>query len=609
MTAGSTPTKFDLLSVADPVSVSSPPATAKVNDLPMEFTRHVATHILTVSLEDYYQGAAFRNLLSQSHWSRFEKRVQQNTDRTLLALERYGHHATFFVSSWLAEQVPGVIQKVVAEGHEIGSAGVTQSSFRLLTKEQLRAEARTSKQVLEDLTGRRIRGFRVADHRLRPEDLSALEVLAEEGYEYDSSVSPSLTRFSSEPKWRSLHKHRAGGKDFYELPLPAFNLLGLQIPIAGGNYLRQIPQALLNRAVNSWIGSHKHAPFIFYFRIWDLDPEQPEITGASRLARLRHYRNALQMPALLEGMLSRGRLIGASEYLGWKEELLLPQSTSVTATPEPPITIMSRPATASHITVVVPCYNESNSLSYLAKALYQLEAATQASYRFKFIFVDDGSQDGTWSTLQQLFSSNPDVTLLRHESNRGITAAILSGARAASTEFVCSIDCDCTYDPLELANLIPLATAGVDCVTASPYHPQGQVLNLPRWRRFISTGASRLYRVVLGSELHTFTSCFRIYRRSRLLSVTVKESGFVGIAELLGKLHLEGAHVTEYPTTLAVRFLGRSKMKLIRNTALHLRLLAVLASTRAFRWARKTEQSKEMAVRRRGAFTWLTRSK
>src|SRR3954463_12830601 len=152
----------------------------------MSSNQTAGQHILTISLEDYFQGAAFRKLLTRSHWSRFEQRVQQNTDRTLTLLSKLNHRATFFVSSWLAEQIPGVVKQVIDEGHEIGSAGSTQRSFRVLTPQEFRREAKESKVLLEQLTGRRVRGFRVADHLLQPEHTWALRVLSEEGYNYDS---------------------------------------------------------------------------------------------------------------------------------------------------------------------------------------------------------------------------------------------------------------------------------------------------------------------------------------------------------------------------------------------------------------------------------------
>jgi hypothetical protein len=161
-----------------------------------------------------------------------------------------------------------------------------------------------------------------------------------------------------------------------------------------------------------------------------------------------------------------------------------------------------------------------------------------------------------------------------------VAAAILSGIRAAGTEIVCSIDCDCTYDPHGLAAMIPRLADGVDLVTASPYHPKGRVLNVPAWRLSLSRGASFLYRLVLRQKLYTYTSCFRVYRRSAVAELALREEGFLGVAEILARLDLQGSVIVEHPATLEVRLLGQSKMKVLRSVAGHLRLLAQLAALR-----------------------------
>jgi glycosyltransferase involved in cell wall biosynthesis len=171
---------------------------------------------------------------------------------------------------------------------------------------------------------------------------------------------------------------------------------------------------------------------------------------------------------------------------------------------------------------------------------------------------------------------------LRHETNQGVAAGILTGLRAARAEIVCSMDCDCTYDPHELKNMLPLLTGDVDLVTASPYHREGGVRNVPDWRLFLSKGASWLYRRALRSKLATYTSCFRVYRRSAVVDLPLEEKGFLGVAEMLGRLDLAGGKIVEYPAVLEVRLFGISKMKTARTIAGHLKLLSRLSRIRLF---------------------------
>jgi hypothetical protein len=105
-------------------------------------------------------------------------------------------------------------------------------------------------------------------------------------------------------------------------------------------------------------------------------------------------------------------------------------------------------------------------------------------------------------------------------------------------------------------------------------------VNVPAWRLSLSKGLSFLYRRVLHNRLATYTACFRVYRRSALAGIEVREGGFLGVVETLGRLDLGGSRVVECPAVLEVRMLGYSKMKILRTIAGHLRLLARLAVAR-----------------------------
>ena len=191
-----------------------------------------------------------------------------------------------------------------------------------------------------------------------------------------------------------------------------------------------------------------------------------------------------------------------------------------------------------------------------------------------FLFVDDRSTDRTWDVMHEVFGAKPNCRFVRHEKNSGVSAAILTGIKHAETEIVCSMDCDCSYDPVELKRMIPLLTDDVDLVTASPYHPKGRVKNVPGWRLLLSKGLSLMYRIVLPTRLHTWTSCFRIYRKSVIEQLPLVENGFLGTAELVAHLALRGRRIVEHPATLEVRIFGDSKMKTCRTIRGHLRLIA-----------------------------------
>lgn len=537
-------------------------------------------HLLTVALEDYFQVGAFNRLIQRGHWSRFETRVESGTRAALELLAEFDLRATFFTSGWIAEHLPDVVRTVAERGHEIASFGYHHRSVRELTPDEFRDDLARAREVLQAASGQRILGFRVPRGWLRRTDLWVLDVLAEEGYAYDSSVGVLGRRWVGEPWRRFAHQHSGPAGALWEFPPSAVLLADWGVPIAGGNWMRQLPAGLVRRAVARWDRVHP-APFVMYFHTWELDPRQPMITAAPLYQRLRQYRHLDRMPDLLRSYFSRYHYTSIASHLGLDtlDRRVTPRRPArVPGAPKPPVRV---PTGASRVpvTVVIPCYNEELILPYLANTLRRVRAAADR-YALHFVFVDDCSRDGTWEALHRVFGEWPEARFVRHDVNQGVAGAILTGLRSATTETACSIDCDCTYDPLELLQMIPLLGPGVDMVTASPYHPDGAVRNVPRWRLALSRSLSRLYRVILRHKLRTYTSCFRVYRRSAVADLRVTRGGFLGVAEMLGRLDLSGGGIVEYPTVLEVRMLGRSKMKLLRTIAGHLVLLGELALAR-----------------------------
>jgi polysaccharide deacetylase family protein (PEP-CTERM system associated) len=542
------------------------------------------THVLTIALEDYFHVTPLQTVIREDQWYRFEMRLEASTRRTLDLLDECGARATFFVLGWVADAAPELVQEVVARGHEVASKGYHHRALRGSSRESFREDALRAREAIERATGRRVLGYRLAQQWLRPSDAWALEVLAECGYEYDSSVRLMFRTYAGEP-WRQFpYRTMVAGRPFLEVPLSSIRLLGFDVPIAGGNYFRQFPRSLVRRAVAHW-DRHYPAPYVMYFHTWELDPDQPRINGVPFSQQVRQYRNLREMPGLVRQYLESYRFTSIAQYFE------LRQHASVAQASTPGAAALRSPASAggmapsleqtvTAVTVVVPCYNEQQSLPYLANTLRSVIGQWADRYRFDFVFVDDCSTDLTWQTLQTIFGRQPNCTLLRHERNRGVAAAIQTGIHAATTDIVCSMDCDCTYDPHDLGRMIPLLTDGVDVVTASPYHPQGSVKNVPGWRLFLSKSLSRLYRAVLRQKLYTYTSCFRVYRRQAAIGIVVEREGFFGVTEFLGRLDMAGRRIVEFPTTLEVRMLGRSKMKVLRTIAGHLSLLAQLARLR-----------------------------
>ncbi|MGC2234754.1 MAG: glycosyltransferase [Pyrinomonadaceae bacterium] len=535
-------------------------------------------HLLTVLVEDYFHVGAFENLIQQRNWSHFEPRYERNTLKTLDLLDEFDTKATFFVLGWIAEQNPRLVREIVSRGHEIASRGFYHRSLRHLTPDEFREDLRKTNRILEDASGQKVAGYRAAEKLSYEKDAWIFDILAEENFVYDASFVP--TRKDAKNK-RFAHQIHANGKAIWEFPYSTRNVgVGL-LPISGGNYFRQIPFTLMRHAVNDWHERYEE-PFVLYFHVWELDPEQPRISAASRYNRIRHYRKLDKMEWVLKEYLQKYDFVSGAEFLNIKDELRI---TNYELQEEKPALEIQNPKSKiqNQVSVVIPCYDEEQTLPYLSNTLRSVERnLSEKGYETKFIFVDDCSKDSTLDKLNELFGAKENVQIVRHETNKGVAAGIMTGIKTAQTEIVCSMDCDCTYDPHELENMIPLLSKDVDMVTASPYHAQGGVRNVPEWRLFLSKGASFLYRRALRSKLSTYTSCFRVYRRSSMIDLETKEKGFLGVAELLGKLDLKGGKIIEYPAILEVRLFGISKMKTARTIFGHLKLLSRLSKERLF---------------------------
>ncbi|MCI0552135.1 MAG: glycosyltransferase family 2 protein, partial [Anaerolineae bacterium] len=164
----------------------------------------------------------------------------------------------------------------------------------------------------------------------------------------------------------------------------------------------------------------------------------------------------------------------------------------------------------------------------------------------------------------------------RHEVNRGLGAAIRTGFHAASGDLIVTTDSDGTYKFSTIPSLIASMKNGVDIVTASPYHPAGEVVGVPAYRIFLSRGSSLLYRILLKWNIYTYTALFRGYRREVIERISFRADDYLGGTELMVKAMLKGYTVAEFPAALHRRVFGVSKARLVQTILSHLRFQAGL---------------------------------
>lgn len=534
--------------------------------------------ILTVNVEDYYHVWAIRNstAVRRKHWDRLDPRVETSVNATLALLKAHQARATFFVFGCIAEAHPGLIARIVEDGHEVASRGFLPRSLEGLERAEFVDDLARAKLALERAGANRVIGYR-SPVWIRPSQVWMLDALATAGYVYDSSVNPVLRRFADRPEFFRVQELDTLGGKLWEYPITTEEVLGYRVAISGGNYIRQLPHSVLSRAVARRV-EQGDEPVVFYFMPWELDVGQPHIAGLDIMSNVRQYRNLAKTRLVLEEYLGRYSFHGIADALGLEHPALSAEERPP-AVEEEVMASVPYSSVPREVTLVVPIFNEEQNVRYLFRTLKAFRHRLARRYRLHLVLVDDASTDHTWAMLSEHFGPLPDVTLLRHPENRGVAAALLTGVRSAPTEIVCSIDCDCSYDPDDLGGMLPLIEEG-DLITASPYHPQGSVMNVPSWRLFLSKSLSRMYSALLGERFYTYTSCCRVYRKSSLEGVTVANSGFLGVAETLIELKRHGGRVIEYPATLESRLFGESKMKVARTIVKHLGMLNHLAAAR-----------------------------
>ena len=263
---------------------------------------------LTIDVEDWFQVAAFFDRIERQTWHGLESRVERNTERLLGLLEPRGIKATFFVLGWVAERVPELVRRIAAAGHEIACHGYSHELVYRQTPAVFREETRRAKGLLEDILGSRVQGYRASTYSVTRASLWALDIIAEEGFGYDSSLFPvrhpqyGLPEAPRRPGWIQT----PAGHSLLEFPLSTAPFGPLRVPVAGGGYFRLLPYGFTRMGLKR-INRLDRAPFIFYLHPWEVDPGQPRVAGASLTSRLRHYTNLSRCEARLVRLLGEFR--------------------------------------------------------------------------------------------------------------------------------------------------------------------------------------------------------------------------------------------------------------------------------------------------------------
>jgi polysaccharide deacetylase family protein (PEP-CTERM system associated) len=243
---------------------------------------------LTVDVEDYFQVSAFESHIPRGDWERLPRRVESNIDRILDLLDAHAVSATFFTLGWVAERHPEMVRRIAQRGHEVASHGYSHRRASDQNPDEFLDDIRRAKQMLEELIGADVRGYRAPSFSVGPKNPWAFECIAAAGYRYSSSVYPIRhDHYGAPAAPRFAHESLPG---LLELPVATVRVWNTNLPAGGGGYFRLLPYELSRWSLER-INRIDGKPAMFYFHPWEIDPDQPRVGGVSAKTRFRHYLN------------------------------------------------------------------------------------------------------------------------------------------------------------------------------------------------------------------------------------------------------------------------------------------------------------------------------
>ena len=276
-------------------------------------------HCLSFDVEEHFQVSAFWSEARRQQWDTYESRVGNNTRKLVELLDQHGTKATFFVLGWVAERYPDLVKLLVRQGHEIASHGYGHELVTMQSPEQFRYDVRKAKNILENLTGSPVLGYRAPSFSIADESQWALAILVEEGYEYDSSIYDRFQRSGNARGNHGVVQIDTGAGRIWEVSPSTLNVCGFQVPVAGGGYFRLFPYATSKSFLQRL--EKQGVKLVMYLHPWEIDPEQPRMDG-SWTSQFRHYLNLHKMEQRLTALLKDFQFGSIVQVLGavWCKE-------------------------------------------------------------------------------------------------------------------------------------------------------------------------------------------------------------------------------------------------------------------------------------------------
>ena len=234
-------------------------------------------NIMSIDFEDYFCDLPFAT------WNEYENRVIETTPTLLELFSKYDVKATFFVVGYFAEKFPELIKGIHEEGHEIASHSFSHIDLRKESRVEIEKDLIKSFEVLENVTGEKVLGFRAPFFSIDDSNSWVMDFLKKH-IKYDSSIFPvksplygipDAPRDIYHPSQKNFIKNDES-EEFIEIPLLTNRILSCyNLPSAGGFYFRSLPYFLISQGIKKF--NHENKPAMLYFHPKDLDINMPKI--------------------------------------------------------------------------------------------------------------------------------------------------------------------------------------------------------------------------------------------------------------------------------------------------------------------------------------------
>jgi polysaccharide deacetylase family protein (PEP-CTERM system associated) len=258
--------------------------------------------VVSVDVKDWFHILDVPGGPPLEQWDGLPSRVEKDFLRLLDLFARHQATATCFFLGWVAERFPYLVKEAAARGHEIASHGYAHRLVYELSRREFREDGLRAREVLEDLTGAQVRGYRSAGFSVTKKTPWFFDMLIEAGYHYDSSVFRAarghggMESAPHEPHWTGPE-----GTGIFEFPISVADCFGKPVCFFGGGYLRLFPFWLIQRMSHRVLAEGR--PVLFYVHPREVDPSHPRLS-MSPSRRFKSYVNLHSTEDKLDRILS-----------------------------------------------------------------------------------------------------------------------------------------------------------------------------------------------------------------------------------------------------------------------------------------------------------------